>query len=82
MADKKDPVKFKINQMIGAIGEGSRGWRKEVNIVSWNDRAARLDIRDWNETHSSMGKGITLTGSEARTLLNLLNQTDLDALEG
>ena len=81
MADTRDELKFEITKKIGVVGEGTRGWRKELNIVSWNGRAPKLDIRDWNETHEKMGKGITLTGSEARQLLELLKETDLVELE-
>lgn len=81
MPDQKDEFKYEITKEIGVIGEGTRGWRKEVNLVRWNERPPKLDIRDWNETHEKMGKGVTLTGSETRALLELLNETDLDNLE-
>jgi hypothetical protein len=81
MAEQKDEFKFEITKEIGVIGEGSKGWREELNIVSWNGRPPKLDIRDWNETHDKMGKGITLSGSEARNMLELLNETELDDLE-
>ena len=81
MAEQKDDFKFDITKGIGIIGEGSRGWRKEVNLVSWNDRPPKLDIRDWNETHDKMGKGITLSGAEARALIELLKGADLSALD-
>ena len=81
MAEQKDEFKFKITKELGVIGEGTKGWRKEVNFVSWNERPPKLDIRDWNETHDKMGKGITLSGAETRTLLEILNETDLDDID-
>ena len=81
MAESRDEIKFEINKAIGVIGGGARGWRKELNIVSWNGRPPKLDIRDWNETHDKMGKGITLTGAETRAMIALLNEVDLDTLE-
>jgi len=81
MSELKDEFKFEITKEIGVIGEGTRGWRKEVNLVSWNGRPPKLDIRDWNETHEKMGKGVTLSGAEARAMLELLNDTDLDELD-
>jgi len=81
MAESRDEFKFEITKEIGVIGEGTKGWKKELNIVSWNGRPPKLDIRDWNETHDKMGKGITFSGSEARALLELLNEIDLDELE-
>ena len=40
----------------------------EINIVSWNRHDPKFDIRIWNEDHSSMSKGISLTGEEIRKL--------------
>lgn len=74
-------IKFEIKRSIGVIGEGSKGWKKEVNIVSWNDRKPKLDIRDWDENHEKMGKGVTLTKSEVLELQKLLECSDFDDLE-
>jgi len=74
-------IKFEIKRSIGVIGEGSKGWKKEVNIVSWNDRKPKLDIRDWDENHEKMGKGVTLTKSEVLELQKLLDSSDFDDLE-
>lgn len=74
-------LKFEIKKYIGVIGEGTKGWKKEVNIVSWNDRKPKLDIREWDEMHEKMGKGVTLHKSEVEELRKLLNETDLDELE-
>jgi hypothetical protein len=54
-------LKFEITETLGTIGEGSKGWKKELNLVSWNDRKAKVDIREWDESHQKMGKGLTLT---------------------
>jgi len=48
----------------------------EVNLVSWNDRKPRFDIRDWNETHEKMRKGVALSREEAKNLLELLKDFD------
>lgn len=74
-------IKFEIKRSIGVIGEGSKGWKKEVNIVSWNDRKPKLDIRDWDENHEKMVKGVTLTKSEVLELQKLLECSDFDDLE-
>lgn len=81
MAEQKDEFRFQITKELGVIGEDTRGWRKEVNLVSWNDRPSKLDIRDWNETHDKMGKGVTLSADETRALLEVLNAFDLDELD-
>ena len=74
-------IKFEITEKIGVIGEGSKGWKKELNLISWNDRKAKADIRDWDETHEKMGKGVTLTKEELKELKRLLNEIDIDELD-
>lgn len=65
-------IKFEIKESIGVISEGSKGWTKELNLVSWNDRDPKYDIREWSPDHQKMGKGVTLTIDEVRTLKALL----------
>lgn len=74
-------IKFDIVEKVGIIGEGSKGWKKELNLISWNDRKAKVDIRDWDETHEKMGKGITLSKKEVKELKKLLNEIDIDSLD-
>ena len=54
-------IKYEIIKHIGSLSESSRGWTKELNIISWNGGVPKLDIRDWAPEHEKMGKGITLT---------------------
>lgn len=65
-------IKFEITRRIGVIAEGSKGWRKELNLVAWNEREPKLDIREWSEDHLKMGKGVTLTREEGAKLAGLL----------
>ena len=65
-------IKYEIKKEISVISEGKKGWKKELNLISWNDKEAKYDIRDWNEDHSKIGKGITLTKDEAVKLIELL----------
>lgn len=74
-------IKFDIIEKLGTIGEGSKGWSKEVNIISWNGRKPKIDIRDWDENNEKMGKGLTLTKEELKTLKGLLNSLDIDELD-
>ena len=64
-------IKFEIVKHLGIIGEGSKGWKKELNLISWNDRAPKYDIREWSPDHDKMGKGVTLTEEELETLVKL-----------
>lgn len=74
-------IKFEINDTIGVLSEGSKGWQKEINLVSWNDRTPKVDIRDWAPEHEKMGKGVTLNKEELKKLKELLEGMDLEALE-
>jgi hypothetical protein len=65
-------IKFEIVRRIGLLTDGGRGWRKELNMVSWNDREPKLDIREWSEDHSRMGRGVTMTREEAGRLYEYL----------
>lgn len=70
-------LKFEITEKIGVLSTSSKGWSKELNLVSWNDRPARYDIREWAPDGQSMGKGVTLSKEEVIALRELLNQLDL-----
>jgi Uncharacterized protein conserved in bacteria len=74
-------LKYEIKKNLGIIGEGTKGWKKEVNFVSWNDRKPKLDIRDWDETHEKMGKGVTLSKEEVIEFKKLIDEMDLEELE-
>lgn len=66
-------IKYEIKEELGAISESAKGWKKELNMVSWNGAAAKFDIRDWAPEHEKMGKGITLSQEEAEALYELLS---------
>nr|WP_225897418.1 PC4/YdbC family ssDNA-binding protein [Clostridium botulinum] len=57
-------IKFEIKETSGVISESTKGWKKELNLISWNDKEAKYDIRDWSPEHGKMGKGVTLTVDE------------------
>ena len=70
-------IKFKIKENIGILSESSKGWSKELNLVSWNDKEPKYDLREWDPAHEKMGKGMTLTADELKNLSDLLNQLKL-----
>ena len=74
-------VTFEIIDHLGALATYPTGWRKELNLVSWNDREPKYDIRDWAPEHAKMGKGVTLSADEAVELKNLLAGIDFDSFE-
>lgn len=70
-------IKYDIVKEVGVISENSSGWTKEINLISWNDRAPKYDIRDWAPGHEKMGKGVTLSTDELRELKRILNEMDI-----
>lgn len=74
-------IKFEITKSLGVLSQGSKGWQKEINLVSWNERSPKIDIRDWDQNHEKMGKGVTLSVEELRQLRDIVNQLDLEDLE-
>lgn len=70
-------IKYEIVEKIGVISKAGSGWAKELNLISWNDRAPKYDLRDWSADGSKMGKGVTLTREELLALRDLLNTIDL-----
>jgi hypothetical protein len=67
-------IKYEIKEEIGVLSENAKGWRKELNLISWNDAAPKYDLRDWAPDHEKMGKGITLTAAEVKELKKLLDK--------
>jgi hypothetical protein len=69
-------LKYEISERIAVLSEKGK-WTKELNKVSWNDRPAKFDLRDWNHEDGKMGKGATLTQEEAENLKQVLNAIEL-----
>lgn len=65
---------FSIMEHIGTVSEAKSGWKRELNLVSWNGREPKFDLRDWSPDHTKMGKGVTLTNEEIDGLRELLNK--------
>lgn len=70
-------IKFEIKEKVGDISESSKGWSKELNLISWNEKEPKYDIRDWDPTHEKMGKGVTLSVEELKKLRDLLNEMEI-----
>ncbi|MEK3990127.1 PC4/YdbC family ssDNA-binding protein [Robertmurraya sp. FSL R5-0851] len=70
-------IKYEIQETIGSISHSPKGWSKELNLISWNGKAPKYDLREWAPEHEKMGKGVTLTVEELKELRNLLNGLEL-----
>lgn len=64
--------KYEIVEELGVLSENAKGWRKELNLISWNGAAPKYDIRDWSPEHEKMGKGLTLSEEEFESLKKLM----------
>ena len=81
MVERNNEIKFEIIEHLGVLDKYPTGWSKEVNLVSWNGAPPKVDIRDWDESHERMSKGITLHVPEAQKLRDVLNDRTLIDLE-
>ena len=70
-------IKFEIAKKIGVLSKSPSGWAKELNLISWNDRDPKYDIREWGPDGEKMGKGVTLSREELVALKDLLNKVEL-----
>ena len=69
-------IKYEIIKKIGVLSTSKSGWTKELNLMSWNDREPKYDLRDWSADHEKMSKGVTLSKEELQTLKALLDTMD------
>ena len=74
-------LKYEIVETLGVLSVDAKGWRKELNLVSWNERDAKYDLRSWNPDHTRMSKGITFTKDEAEVLCHILQDEGLGGEE-
>lgn len=73
-------IKYEIIETLAVLSEGNKGWKKELNLISWNGREAKFDIRDWSEDHTKMGKGVTLSPAEMKILAETLSKLSTSKL--
>lgn len=69
--------KYEIVRELGVLSESTSGWSKELNLISWNGRSPKYDLRDWAKDHEKMGKGVTLSKEDLIALRDFLNKMDL-----
>ena len=79
--NRNNEITYDIMEHIAVLDEiGGRGekWTKEINVVAWNGGKPKIDIKDWNERHDRMSRGITLTEEQGEKLVKSLGQRMLD----
>lgn len=70
--NQKGELEFKLVEKLGVLESHKSGWNREVNIVAWNGKPPKIDIRDWDPDHERMSRGITLHEREAIKLTRIL----------
>jgi len=70
-------IKYEIIKQIGILSTSASGWSKELNLISWNDREPKYDLRDWSGDRKRRGKGVTLSVEELSALKEMLNTIEL-----
>ena len=65
--------RYDIVEEIGVLSENAKGWRKELNLISWNGATPKYDIREWAPEHEKMGQGVTLSKEELEALKKLIS---------
>lgn len=69
--------KYEITERIAVLSENPNGWERQLNLVSWNDREPKYDIRDWAPDGKKMGKGISLSHDELSILKSVLEELEV-----
>lgn len=73
MAIKTEPT-YEVLEECGILSTNSKGWELKLRYISWNGNEPKYDIRSWKEdvNGEKYSKGITLTGEELESLLEIL----------
>lgn len=68
---------YQIIRKIGVLSTSASGWEKQINLISWNEREPKYDIREWSPEGDKMGKGVTLSKDELLALKDILDKVEL-----
>ncbi len=67
-------IQYEIVKEIAVLSTGDSGYTKEINLISWNGKEPKYDIRSFSPNRERCGKGITLNADEAAALLKALQK--------
>ena len=67
-------IQYEIVKEIAVLSASDSGYTKEINLISWNGREPKYDIRSFSPNREKCGKGITLNADEAAALLEALQK--------
>ena len=67
-------IQYEIIKEIAVLSTSDSGYTKEINLISWNGKEPKYDIRSFSHNREKCGKGITLTETEVEKLLAALQK--------
>ena len=67
-------IQYEIVKEIVVLSASDSGYTKKINLISWNGKEPKYDIRNFSPNREKCGKGITLTSDEAAALLKALEK--------
>ena len=67
-------IQYEIVKEIAVLSTGDSGYTKEINLISWNGKEPKYDIRSFSPNREKCGNGITLNADEAAALLKALQK--------
>ena len=65
-------ITMEVVKRIAVLSDPEAGYKKELNLVSWNGAEPKIDLRTWSPEGIAL-KGLTLTEDEAKELCKALN---------
>lgn len=73
-----EKITYSVEEEIAVLSKNPNSeWAKELRKVSWNEKPAKWDIREWSPDGEKMSKGITLNDAELKNLKEALEEIDL-----
>lgn len=52
--NRDNKLTYEIKETIISVNDGSSEWNLELNLISWNNREARYDLRKWSPDHTTL----------------------------
>lgn len=77
VAKSTEPT-YEVLEECGTLSTNSRGWELKLRYMSWNGNEPKYDLRSWKEDSDGekCSKGITMTGEELESLLEILKEME------
>lgn len=79
--EQRRAIQCTLQHHLGKLRESEKGWCREVNVISWEGAASRLDIRDWSRNKERSSKGLTFTRAEVEQLREILSILNTSIIE-